>query len=148
MTENVYEGLFILDSNRYGRDQAGVSGRVTELIEKQGGILLVSRLWEERRLAYSIRGQRKGTYWLTYFRLESEKVAALNEQVQRDDNMLRHLFVKIDPRVVDALVSHTQDAEVAAREPATETASDSAPADDTEIVGATADAAVAIAEVE
>ena len=108
MAENVYEGLFILDSNRYGRDPAAVSGRIVDLIKKQGGTILVSRLWEERRLAYVIRGQRKGTYWLTYFRVEGEKIAPLNEQANRDDNLLRHMIVKIDPRVVDALVSHAQ----------------------------------------
>ena len=67
-------GLFILDSKRYGRDPAATSGRVSELIEKQGGTVLVTRLWEERRLAYPINGQRKGTYWLAYFRIEGDKI--------------------------------------------------------------------------
>ena len=49
MTTNVYEGMFILDSNRYARDPAGVSGQVVEMIQKLGGEILVSRLWEERR---------------------------------------------------------------------------------------------------
>ena len=108
MTENVYEGLFILDANRFNRDQAGVAQHVSDLIEKQGGTVLVSRLWEERRLAYPIRGQRKGAYWLTYFRLAGEKVAALTEHVQRDDNVLRQLFLKVDPRIVETLVEHAK----------------------------------------
>jgi len=41
-----------------------------------GGEILVSRLWEERRLAYSINGQRKGVYWLVYFRLDGNRLAA------------------------------------------------------------------------
>ena len=36
MAEHVYEGLFILDANRFSRDQAGVSQRVTDLIELTG----------------------------------------------------------------------------------------------------------------
>jgi len=67
--------MFILDSNRFGRDPDGVSGQISELIEKLGGEILVSRLWEERRLAYPIKGQRKGTYWLTYFRLAGGQLA-------------------------------------------------------------------------
>ena len=104
MAEYVYEGLFILDANRFSRDQAGVAQQVTDLIEKQGGTMLVSRLWEERRLAYPIRGQRKGAYWLTYFRVDGEKITPLTETVQRSDNILRHLFLKVDPRIVDTLV--------------------------------------------
>ena len=69
MADNVYEGMFILDSNRYGHDPEGVSGQIHEMIQKLGGKMLVSRLWEERRLAYPIKAHRKGTYWLTYFRL-------------------------------------------------------------------------------
>lgn len=106
MAEIVYEGMFILDSNRYSRDQAGTAGQITELIEKFGGHILASRLWEERRLAYPINGHRKGTYWLTYFRLESTQLSALNRQCQISDSIVRTLFLRVDPRIVDVLVSH------------------------------------------
>ncbi len=109
MAENVYEGMFILDSNRYARDPGGVSGKVEELIKEAGGSLLVSRLWEERRLAYPIRGHRKGTYWLSYFRVSGEKITGLNRQCQITDEILRHLVLKVDPRIVDTLVSHATD---------------------------------------
>ena len=108
LAEYIYEGLFILNSNRYGRDPEGVAGSIQSLIEKLDGTVLVSRLWEERRLAYPIDGQRKGTYWLTYFRMDGEKIADLNQQANRDDNFLRHLVIRIDPRISDALISHAQ----------------------------------------
>jgi len=106
VAENVYEGLFILDPNRYARDAAGVSGRVNQILEEQGGDVLVSRLWDERRLAYPIKGSRKGTYWLTYFRCESTKLNEINRQLQIEDNVLRHLIIAVEPRIVDTLVSH------------------------------------------
>lgn len=112
MAANVYEGMFILDSNRYGRESETVSGQVPAMIEKLGGEMLVSRLWEERRLAYPIKGQRRGTYWLTYFRLDSEKLDALKRQCQITDDILRVLFLKVDPRIVDALVAHAKSAPV------------------------------------
>ncbi|MBI3836384.1 MAG: 30S ribosomal protein S6 [Planctomycetia bacterium] len=106
MAVNVYEGMFILDSNRYARDQVGVSGQIPEMIQKLGGEILASRLWEERRLAYAIDGHRKGTYWLTYFKLDSEHLKALNRQCQLSESILRTLFLKVEPRIVDVLVSH------------------------------------------
>ena len=59
MAANVYEGMFILDSNRFGRDPETVSGQIPAMIEKLGGEMLVSRLWEERRLAYPSRGSAR-----------------------------------------------------------------------------------------
>ena len=108
MAEYIYEGLFILNSNRYARDPEAVSGVLQTLIEKQEGSIIVSRLWEERRLAYSINGQRKGTYWLIYFKMDGERIAALNQQANRGDDLLRHLIIRIDPRIADTLVSHAQ----------------------------------------
>jgi small subunit ribosomal protein S6 len=106
----VYEGMFILDTNRFGRDPETVSGQIPAMIEKLGGEMLVSRLWEERRLAYPIKGQRKGTYWLTYFRLDSEKLGDLRRQCQITDDILRMLFLRVNPRIVDALVDHAKSA--------------------------------------
>jgi small subunit ribosomal protein S6 len=114
LAANVYEGMFILDSNRYGRDPDGVSNQIPQMIEKLGGEMLISRLWEERRLAYPIKGQRKGTYWLTYFRLDGPHVATIRRQCQINENILRFLFLQVDPRIVDALVAHAQAAPVAA----------------------------------
>jgi small subunit ribosomal protein S6 len=110
LAANVYEGMFILDSNRFARDHEAVSGQIPAMVEKLGGEMLVSRLWEERRLAYPIKGQRKGTYWLTYFRLESRKLVELRRQCQITDDILRFLFLKEDPRIVDALVAHARTA--------------------------------------
>jgi small subunit ribosomal protein S6 len=108
----VYEGMFILDSNRFGRDHETVSGQIPTMVEKFGGEMLVSRLWEERRLAYPIKGHRKGTYWLTYFRLDSTKLVELERQCQITDDILRVLFLKVEPRIVDALVAHALSAPV------------------------------------
>ena len=117
MAFNVYEGMFILDSNRYARDPAGVSGQIPEMIGKLGGEMLASRLWEERRLAYPIDGHRKGAYWLTYFKLDSGQITPLTRQCQLSESIVRTLFLKVDARIADALVSHAL-AGPAARRPA------------------------------
>jgi len=112
LAQNAYEGMFILDSNRYGRDPDAVSGRISEIIQRAGGEILVSRLWEERRLAYPIKGHRRGTYWLTYFRLDSSRLAEIRRQCQLNESILRKLFLKVDPRIVDTLVTHARAAPI------------------------------------
>lgn len=118
MALNVYEGLFIFDSNRYGRDPGGVSAQIADNVQKLGGEVLVSRLWEERRLAYPINGQRKGTYWLSYFRLDGKQLTTLERECQLSESILRSLVIKIDPRIVDALVSHATTTTSTASDPA------------------------------
>jgi len=117
LAENVYEGMFILDANRYGRDPEGISGRITGDIEAAGGEILVSRFWEERRLAYAIKGHRKGAYWLTYFRLGTAKLAELKRKCQLSEDILRFLFLKVDPRIVETLVAHARAGTIASYSP-------------------------------
>ncbi|PQO39784.1 30S ribosomal protein S6 [Bremerella cremea] len=116
MAAYVYEGMFILDSNRYGKDPSGVAGKIDALVQQLGGEILVSRMWAEQRLAYPINGHRRGTYWLTYFRLDSLKVDELNYACNINDDMLRFLFIKHDPRIVDMLVAHAEGHEIAGEE--------------------------------
>src|ERR1700709_303294 len=95
LAQNVYEAMFILDSNRYGRDPTGVSGQIPAMVEQLGGSMLASRMWEERRLAYPIGQHRKGTYWLTYFKLESDQLTTLNRQCQLNENVVRQSVLKV-----------------------------------------------------
>lgn len=139
MAANVYEGMYILESTRYVRDPDAASGLLEEMIRKAGGEILVSRLWEERRLAYPINGHRKGAYWLIYFKIEAGQIAGIRRQCQINDLILRTLFLKVDPRIVDAVVAHAQTATPSSgegvahaedEEPAAVGASDAEPEDE------------------
>jgi small subunit ribosomal protein S6 len=103
---NTYEGMFILDSNRYSRDPSAAPLQISSLLEKFGGEVLASRLWDDgRKLAYPISNHKKGTYWLTYFKLDGSRLGPLNRECRINEAMLRHLFIKLDPRVAPTLVS-------------------------------------------
>ena len=106
MQTKVYEGLFLFDSNRYARDPSGVPASVDEAIKEAGGEMLASRLWAEQKLAYPINGHRKGTYWLTYFRINTDKLSGINRQFQLNDAVLRNLVLAVDERLVEPLVQH------------------------------------------
>ena len=120
MAQNVYECLFILDPNRYARDPNGVSNTIPEMVEKCGGELLASRLYNEQKLAYPIKGHRKGTYWLTYFRMDPSKMVKFNRACQLNETILRHLAIKLDPRLVDPMVAVAKGETVATADEAEE----------------------------
>ena len=118
MATNVYEGLFIFDSDLYAKGPDEVSSQVASIIEQLGGEVLLSRLWDERKLAYPIKGQRRGTYWLAYFRIDPSTVKDLTRQFQLSGNILRFLILLVDPRLVDTLVEHARTGQFHASEPA------------------------------
>jgi small subunit ribosomal protein S6 len=102
----VYEGMFILDQAKYSRDPAAVGQQVADLIGQAGGTILAARLWDERKLAYPIKGQKKGVYWLTYFRMPGENLVGLERQCLLTEVILRSLVLRVDDRIADALVQH------------------------------------------
>lgn len=108
ITERVYEALFIFDSDAFARDQDGVSAQIAANIEQVGGEVLVNRVWEDRKLAYPIKGHRRGTYWLTYFKIDTARVKELNRMFQISDTILRFIFIRIDPKLVDAILEHAK----------------------------------------
>jgi small subunit ribosomal protein S6 len=112
----VYEGLFILDSNKFARDRENLTRDVEGLVGAAGGELLVSRLWEERRLAFPIKGQRKGSYWLMYFRMPTQQLKELTRACEIHDPILRQMFVKLPPSLVDPIIAHAK-GETTAPEP-------------------------------
>jgi len=102
----VYEGMFILDPSKYSRDPAGSAQQVADIIKQHGGTLLAARLWDERKLAYPIKGHKKGIYWLTYFSMDGAGVTPLERQCEITDDIIRKLILRVDPRIADALVQH------------------------------------------
>ena len=89
LSQQVYECMLILEPNRYARDASGVSKRIGEMIEKCGGEVLVSRLWADQKLAYPIKGHKKGIYWVTYFRLDGNRQTELSRATQLNNDVLR-----------------------------------------------------------
>ncbi len=116
MATQCYECLLILDSNRYARDPSGVAESVRQTIEKFGGEILVSRLWAEQKLAYPIKKHQKGTYWLTFFKMDSLRLKELNRAAQLNENIIRFLITNVDPRLIDTLVAHAEGRQAALAE--------------------------------
>ena len=114
----VYEGMFILDPGRYSRDPGAVSQQISDLITQHGGEMLAARLWDERKLAYPIKGHKKGVYWLTYFRMPGgDGLTNLERQCEISDEILRKLVLRVDDRIADALVQHAMYSGEAPRKP-------------------------------
>lgn len=108
MAQNVYDCMVILDPNKYAQDHAGMSAKIPDYVTKFGGEVLVSRMWNEQKLAYPIDGHKKGVYWLTYFRMDAQKLVEFNRALRIDEAVVRSLTLKVHPKLVEALVEHAK----------------------------------------
>jgi small subunit ribosomal protein S6 len=108
LAQNVYECMVIFDPNKYAQDPGGLGATIPDLVSRFGGEVLVSRLWQEQKLAYPIGSHKKGAYWLTYFRLDSGKLADMNRELRINETIVRSMTLKVEPRLVDALVEHAK----------------------------------------
>jgi len=105
LANNVYELMLILDPNAYAKDPAGMADMVKAMVGKCGGEVLASRLWNEQRLSFPIEGHRKGVYWLMYIEMAGPDLSKVSRECVITDPILRHLAIKIDPRLVETLVA-------------------------------------------
>ena len=92
---HVYEGLFLLPQSA-GTDLGGSAELVKSLLTKVGAEIISFKKWDERRLAYEIRGNKRGLYFLCYFRLAGSEVTALDRQCLLSEGIIRHMFTRTD----------------------------------------------------
>jgi small subunit ribosomal protein S6 len=109
MAANVYECMFLLDPTKVAGDVTGAAKQLHNLLEKNHAEVLASRPWDERRLSYPVRGQKKGLYYLTYFRTDGKNLVNLEKDLALNETVLRQLILRIHPKHVDTLLTIARD---------------------------------------
>lgn len=88
-----YECMCVLDNREVRKGWQPLKDAVTALFTKHGAQVLSARRWDERRLAYPINLQLRGTFLLTYFKADTQQVANIRRDMQFSDSVLRSLIV-------------------------------------------------------
>jgi small subunit ribosomal protein S6 len=109
MAANVYECMFLLDPNKVSGDVSAVAKQLHAILEKHHAEVLASRPWDERRLAFPIKGHKKGLYYLTYFRAEGKSLVEIERDMALFETVLRALTLKVDPKLVDTMLALARD---------------------------------------
>src|SRR5436190_22790411 len=105
MAANVYECMFLLDTSKVAGDIPAAEKSLRTILEKNNAEVLVSRPWDERRLTYPIRNQKKGLYFLTYFSSDGKNVATIEHDCALNELILRMMILRIDPKLVDTMLA-------------------------------------------
>jgi small subunit ribosomal protein S6 len=91
---NIYEGLFLLNSVEAKRDWEAMTAHVKGVLTKHGAEIGTNYRWDERKLAYDIRQQKRGTYYLVYFRCPPQAIASIRRDCDLSDLIIRELILR------------------------------------------------------
>ena len=89
----IYEIMVLLDNNVVRAGWKEAKGLATGLIEKHAGKVLSARRWDERKLAYPIKRQKRGTYYLNYFDATGDAVTNIRRDLTLTEGVLRFLVL-------------------------------------------------------
>ncbi len=105
MANVTYEGMFLLDSNKYAANPTGIAGEVQALLERVGAKVLATRPWQDGKLSYDIDGHRKGLHFLVYFSMDSTKLHDLDRLVKFNESILRHMVIKLPVALIEPMLN-------------------------------------------
>ncbi|MDE2995424.1 MAG: 30S ribosomal protein S6 [Bacteroidota bacterium] len=98
--KNTYELTYIVNSVISDEQVKDMVTRVTDYVKENGGEIIEVDEWGARRLAYPIQKKRNGYYVNMYFTAPGEIVPRLERALEIDDNILRYLTLRMDPKMV------------------------------------------------
>ncbi|MCA0381563.1 MAG: 30S ribosomal protein S6 [Bacteroidetes bacterium] len=98
---NNYELMVIFTPVLNDESYAAAQKKYVDFITEHGGAIVNSNPWGLKSLAYPIQKKTTGMYWVVEFTAPSDLNEKLKIQFLRDDNVMRHLFVKLDKHAVE-----------------------------------------------
>jgi small subunit ribosomal protein S6 len=91
-----YEAMVLVESGVASKDWDATEKQLKELVEKSGGSILSCGKWDERKLSFEIRGAKRGTYWLCYFRAPTDVPGKFRRSAVLAETVLRSMVLALD----------------------------------------------------
>ena len=90
-----YEGMFLFDNTAL-HEWSDVEAEVRRLFERIHTEPLACVKYDERKLAYEIKGRKRGTYVLTYFDADPQRITDLERDARLSELILRTIVLRTD----------------------------------------------------
>lgn len=103
--ENLYEGMFLVDSGKFAMDQDSVVGDIMTVLKKAGATVVAHRPWQDGKLAYEINGMKKGLHYIVCFTMPGTGMKTLTRQCQLSETIVRNMVICQPHEVFDATVA-------------------------------------------
>ncbi len=92
----MYEALFIIDNARANTEWDAAIKHIQDILQKNGAEILKTEKWGEKKLAYKVKGHKRGTYLLVHFNAKNTAIPTIRRDFQLSDYIVRSLIVKDD----------------------------------------------------
>ena len=92
---NTYEALFLFPQSASADLQSALD-HIVEIMNRNKADIIALKKWDERRLAYDIKGNKRGVYFLTYFKCDASKLAAIERDARLSEKLLRSMITRAD----------------------------------------------------
>ena len=96
MSDRVYEILFIADPNLGEPEVDSLASTVQGYVEKEGGKVEKVEKWGKKRLAYSVKRQRDGSYVLLVVEGKPTLIHEVERRLRVTDGILKFITVRVD----------------------------------------------------
>jgi small subunit ribosomal protein S6 len=91
-----YELIYIISPEAEDEQVESVVERVSQLVTSRDGTVVETNPWGRRKMAYSIRSFSEGNYILSKIELDPDKVKEIEAVLGLDEDIIRHLVVRLD----------------------------------------------------
>ncbi len=93
---NKYEMMFIVKATMESENVKATAENMKKLVTDLKGNVVEYKELGEKKLAYPIKKELNGYYFLMQFEANKELESELNRKAGLDENVLRHLIIKLD----------------------------------------------------
>lgn len=93
---NKYEMMFIVKATMESDAVKATAESMKKVVTDLGGKVAEYKELGEKKLAYPIKKELNGYYFVMQIEVTKEAEAELNRKAGLDENILRHLIVKLD----------------------------------------------------
>ena len=107
MAENrtyFYEGMFLI-GQAAAADLSAVIDHIKEILARGHAEVIAMRKWDERRLAYEIKKQKRGLYILVYFKAPGGSLAHIERDCNLSEKLLRVMLLRCDHLTLDEMAA-------------------------------------------
>jgi small subunit ribosomal protein S6 len=99
--------MFLVDSALVGSNENDINDTIKTILEKAGAEIVTIKKWDDRKLAYEIRGKNRGIYILCYFRAEGEKINDIENSVKLSEQIMRVLILNAEKMTAEDMEKDT-----------------------------------------
>jgi len=99
-----YEAMFLI-GQAAAADLASAIEHIKEILARGQAELIAMRKWDERRLAFEIKKQKRGLYILTYFKAPNTSISHIERDCNLSEKILRVMILRADHFTMDEMLA-------------------------------------------